>query len=83
MIARSARTLRLFATSPNIQSSKGGLEILGDVLHRLAALPVRAKAPLVLAALVELGLSVLLSPLVMILALLVLIVVGPEAKRHA
>jgi hypothetical protein len=48
----------MFATSPNILSSKGGLEILGDVLHRLAALPVRAKAPLVLVALVERGASV-------------------------
>ncbi len=58
--------------------------MLSNILHRLAALPVWAKTLLVLAAFVVLlGLSVLLNPLVMILAFLVLIVAGPEGKRHA
>jgi len=57
--------------------------MLSNILNRLAVLPVWAKALLVLAALVVLGMSILLSPLVIILALLVLIVVDPEAKRHA
>jgi hypothetical protein len=57
--------------------------MLSNILHRVAALPEWAKTLLVLAALVELGLSVLLSPLVMILALLVLIVASPEGERHA
>ena len=54
-----------------------------NMRHRLAALTVLAKTLLVLAALVVLGLSVLVSPLVMIVALLGLIVAGPEGKRHA
>jgi len=57
--------------------------MVSNILHRLAVLPVWAKALLVLAALVLLGPSILLSPLVIILALLVLVVVGPEAQRHA
>jgi hypothetical protein len=57
--------------------------MLSNILHRLAVLPVWAKALLVLAAIVVLGMPILLSPLVIILALLVLIVVDPEAKRHA
>ncbi len=57
--------------------------MLSNILQRLAAFPVWAKTPLVLAALVVLGLSVLVSPLVMILALLGSIVAGPEGKRHA
>ena len=36
--------------------------MLGNTLHRLAALPVGAKALLILAALVVPGLSVTLSP---------------------
>ena len=55
--------------------------MLSNVLHSIAALPVWAKTLLVSATLVVLGLSVLLSPLVMSLALLVLIV--PEGKRQA
>ena len=55
--------------------------MLSNILHRPAAFPVWAKTPLVLAALGVLGLSVLLSPLVM--TFLVLIVPGPEGKRHA
>ena len=55
--------------------------MLSNILHGLAALPVWAKALLVLAALGVLGLSVLLSPLVM--TFLVLIVAGPEGKRDA
>ena len=54
-----------------------------NTLHRIAALPVRAKALLVLAAPVVLGLSVMPSPMVMILVLLVLIVAGPEGRRRA
>jgi hypothetical protein len=54
-----------------------------NTLHRIAALPVRAKALLVLAAPVVLGLSVLPGPMVMILVLLVLIVAGPEGRRRA
>ena len=57
--------------------------MLSNTLHRIVALPVWAKALLVLAAPVVLGLSVLPSPMVMILALLVLIVAGPEGKRRA
>jgi hypothetical protein len=49
----------------------------------LVALPVRAKALLVVAALVVLGPSALPSPLVVILAVLVLMVAGPEGERHA
>ncbi len=55
--------------------------MLSCVLHGLAALPVWAKTPPVSAVLVVLGSSVLLTPLVM--TLLVLIVAGPEGKRHA
>ncbi len=57
--------------------------MLSNILYRLAALPVWAKTLLVLAALVVLGASVLLNPLVMTLTFLVLIVAGPEGKRHA
>ena len=57
--------------------------MLSDILHRLAALPVLAKTLLVSAALVVLGPSVLLTPLVMTLTFLVLIVAVPEGKRHA
>jgi hypothetical protein len=59
------------------------VQVLGNIFSRIAAFPVWAKALLVLAALVMLGLSVLLSHLVMILAFLVLIVAGSEGKRHA
>ena len=57
--------------------------MLSDILHRLAALPVLAKTLLVSAALVVLGPSVLLTPLVMTLTFLVLIVAVSEGKRHA
>ena len=57
--------------------------MLSDVLHGLAALPVWAKTLPVSAALVVLGASVLLTPLVMTLTFLVLIVAGPEGKRYA
>jgi hypothetical protein len=57
--------------------------VLSNILLRLAALPVWARTLLVLAALVVPGPSVLPSPLVMILVLLVLIVAGPEGKRRA
>ncbi|HEX5963888.1 MAG TPA: hypothetical protein VFY42_09195, partial [Gemmatimonadales bacterium] len=60
-----------------------GLEMLIDVLHRLAALPVWAKTLLVMAALVALGPSVLPTPLAMTLTFLALIVACPEGKRHA
>jgi hypothetical protein len=57
--------------------------VLGKRLMRIAALPVGAKTPLLLVTLVVLALSVLLSPLVIILAILVLVVADPEGKRHA
>jgi hypothetical protein len=57
--------------------------MLSDVLHGLVALPVWAKTLPVSAALVVLGPSVLLTPLVMTLTFLVLIVAGPEGKRYA
>ena len=57
--------------------------MLSNILHRLAAPPVWAKTPLVLAALVVLGPSVLLTPLAMTLTFLALIVAGPEGRRHA
>jgi micrococcal nuclease len=48
--------------------------VLRNALQRFAALPVWAKALLVVAGLVVLGLSVLLSPLVVVLAFIVMIV---------
>jgi hypothetical protein len=57
--------------------------MLSDVLHRLAALAVWAKIRLASAALEVLGPSVLATALVMTLTFLVLIVAGPEGKRHA
>ena len=57
--------------------------MLSNILHRLAALLILVKALLVLAAPAVLRLLVLPSPMVMILTLLVLIVAGPEGKRHA
>jgi hypothetical protein len=48
--------------------------VLRNVLSRVAALPTAAKVFLAIAALVVLGLAVLLSPLLALLALLVLIV---------
>ena len=48
--------------------------MLGNVFRRITALPLIAKVLLVIAALVLLGLSVLLSPFVVFLALLLLLV---------
>ena len=57
--------------------------MLSYILHRLAALPIWAKTLPISEALVVLGPSVLLTPLVMTLTFLVLIVAGPEGKRYA
>jgi len=57
--------------------------VLSNILHKLAAYPVLARTPPVLAALVVPGPSVLPSSLVMISVLLVLIVAGLEGKRLA
>ncbi len=66
--------MRPFATGRNMHSNKERLQVLTNILQRVAALPVWAKALLALAALVVLGVSILLSPLVMVLAFLALIV---------
>jgi hypothetical protein len=46
--------------------------LLGNVFSRIAALPLAAKVLLVLGTLVALGLSIVLSPFVVVLAFLVL-----------
>jgi hypothetical protein len=77
--------LRFSSKLSIIPTSKGGatVQALSNAFSRIAVFAVLAKALLASAAPVVLGLSALLSTLVMILVLLVLIVVGPEAKRHA
>jgi len=78
--------LRLSPELSSIRTStKGGMvQGLGNMFSRIAALPVWAKALLVLPALVVLGLSASLSTtLVMILVLLVLIVAWSKGKRRA
>ncbi len=57
--------------------------MLSDIRHTLAALPVWAKTLPVSAALAVLGVSVLSSPLVVVLALLGLVVAGSEGERRA
>ncbi len=68
-----------------IHTSKGGttVQALSNAFSRIAVLPVLAKALLVLAALVVLGISALLSTLAMILVLLGLIVARSKGKRRA
>ncbi len=70
-----------FATIRKIPGSKERNRKLGNVLHRIAALPIWAKALLALAACVVL--SVLLDLLAKIFARLVLTVASPEGKRYA
>ncbi len=63
--------MRLCAKGPNIQGSKGGLEMSSYAHHGLAALPIWAKAPLVSGGLAVLGPS------------RGLIVAGPGGRRRA
>jgi hypothetical protein len=56
---------------------------LRNILARIVALPVAAKVLLAVAALVVLGLSIVLSPLLAALATLVLIIAPPTSESFA
>jgi hypothetical protein len=82
-MARSSRTLRSFATSPNIRASKRRSRNAQLHTSQACCASGLGEGTAQLATLEVPGPSVLLSRLLMIVALLVLIFVGVEAKLHA